>query len=381
MRVPEMRAYEGDGASWNIAIGRLPEPHLLQSWEWAQLKAQYGWKPEPHLWTSTEGQVAAAALVLKRQVLSKRLAAPLCILYVPKGPLLAWNDQQLRKTVLADLEALARREKAIFIKCDPDVLLATGPAGDTPAQQEATGAAVVSELEARGWRFSDAQVQFRNTMRLDLRRSEEQLMEQMKPKTRYNIRLATKKGVRVRAGNQDDLGLLYRMYAETSERDGFVIRNQEYYRAVWGMFMQAAGGAQPSAEALVAEVEGEPVAGILVFQFCGVAYYLYGMSREAHRERMPNYLLQWEAIRRAKKRNCMRYDLWGAPDEVREDDTMWGVYRFKQGLGGQLTRTLGAWDYASSPLWYAAYTRIVPRVLSILRRRGRTQTRQDLSMT
>jgi lipid II:glycine glycyltransferase (peptidoglycan interpeptide bridge formation enzyme) len=122
------------------------------------------------------------------------------------------------------------------------------------------------------------------------------------------------------------------------------------------------------------------VAGIFSFYFARRAWYLYGMSRQAHREKMPNYLLQWEAMRRAKARNCTQYDLWGAPDVFNESDSMWGVFRFKEGIGGQVVRFSGAWDYAARPLAYVLYTRILPRVLDIMRRRGRARTRQEVSI-
>ena len=165
------------------------------------------------------------------------------------------------------------------------------------------------------------------------------------------------------------------MYAETSVRDGFVIRDEGYYQTVWQTFMQAS---TPRAEPLIAEVDGEAVAAIFVFYFAGRAYYLYGMSREAHREKMPNYLLQWEAVRRAKGAGCKVYDLWGAPDVFDESDSMWGVFRFKEGLGGQVVRTLGAWDYTPKPFWYRMYSEIIPRVLDLMRSRGRSRTRQAL---
>ncbi len=135
---------------------------------------------------------------------------------------------------------------------------------------------------------------------------------------------------------------------------------------------------QPSAEPLIAEVNGDPVAAIFVFYFAGRAYYIYGMSIEAHREKMPNYLLQWEAMRRAKARGCSVYDLWGAPDEFNESDSMWGVFRFKEGLGGKVVRTLGAWDYPASRIWYRTYTQLIPRVLDVMRARGRARTQQGL---
>ncbi|HEX9019228.1 MAG TPA: peptidoglycan bridge formation glycyltransferase FemA/FemB family protein, partial [Anaerolineaceae bacterium] len=224
-------------------------------------------------------------------------------------------------------------------------------------------------------RFSQDQVQFRNTVWLDLSGEESDWLARMKQKARYNLRLAQRKGVQVRYGGLDDLAMLYHMYAETSLRDGFVIRGEAYYQAVWRAFMQR-GMAVP----LVAEVEGEPIAGIFLFYFGGRAWYLYGMSREKHRDKMPNYLLQWEAMRYARASGCTQYDLWGAPDVFDESDSMWGVFRFKEGLGGQVLRTAGAWDYPARPIAYLLYTRVLPRLLDIMRRRGRARTRQEVAV-
>ncbi|MBE0698242.1 MAG: peptidoglycan bridge formation glycyltransferase FemA/FemB family protein, partial [Anaerolineaceae bacterium] len=200
---------------------------------------------------------------------------------------------------------------------------------------------------------------------------EEDWLARMKQKARYNLRLAQRKGVQVRVGCVDDLPLLYRLYAETSVRDGFVIRSETYYLQVWRSFIE-----QGLAEPLIAEIDGEIVAGLTLFSFAGKAWYLYGMSSQAHRDKMPNYLLQWEAMRHAKAMGCVVYDLWGAPEVFNESDTMWGVFRFKEGLGSRVVRTAGAWDFPARPLLYLVYTRILPRVLDIMRRRGRERTRQ-----
>jgi lipid II:glycine glycyltransferase (peptidoglycan interpeptide bridge formation enzyme) len=280
--------------------------------------------------------------------------------------------------VLDDLQALARREGAIFIKIDPDVVVGTGIPGEDDAKQNENGRTVQDQLRLRHWVMSTEQIQFRNTVIIDLSPSEERLLARMKQKTRYNVRLAAKKGVVVRLGEVNDLPLLYRLYAETSARDGFVIRNQSYYEQVWTTFMRTTGGKEtPAADCLIAEVDGEVAAAIFVFYFAGRAYYLYGMSHAAHREKMPNYLLQWEGMRLAKRRGCRTYDLWGAPDDFNEKDSLWGVFRFKEGFGGEVVRTLGAWDFPARRLWYPAYTQVVPRILDIMRWRGRRQTRLD----
>ena len=375
---------------WNSIISKLPNPHFLQTYEWGQVKAKYGWQPIYLVWDdqgNTKAEIdvnrlssfafppSAAALILKRQILRNGFAARLSILYSPKGPLLDWTNEPLRTRVLNDLQSYAKKQGAIFLKMDPDVVLGTGVPASEDDVVDANGQLVMNELKRRGWEYASDQIQFKNTVVIDLNSTEEEMLARMKQKTRYNIRLAEKKSVNLRVGTKGDLPMLYKMYAETSVRDGFVIRDDGYYQTVWNLFMNSS---EPTCEPLIAEVDGEPVAAIFVFYFAGRAYYVYGMSRNAHREKMPTYLLQWEAMKRAKAKGCTVYDLWGAPEVFDESDSMWGVYRFKEGLGGQVVRTLGAWDFAPSPLWYKLYSDVMPRVLDVMRSRGKSKTKQSL---
>jgi peptidoglycan pentaglycine glycine transferase (the first glycine) len=374
---------------WNQVISGLPNPHFLQSYEWARVKAQYGWQPLYALWdrdgemqivsdgaTPAPQVTQAAALILRKSVRIGGMAAPLHVFYAPKGPNLDWADEALYQKVLADLEEFARRNKAIFLKIDPDVVMGTGVPGTESERRDLVGQAMQARLDGRDWSYSAEQIQFRNTVLLDLTASEDDLLSRMKQKTRYNIRLAEKKGVTVRAGTDADFPLLYRMYAETSVRDGFAIRDEGYYQTVWRTFTSST---EPGCLPLIAEVESEPVAAIFVFLFAKRAYYVYGMSRDAHREKMPNYLLQWEAMRRSRAAGCAIYDLWGAPDEFTEGDSMWGVFRFKEGLGGEVVRTLGAWDFAPNRSMYRLYTEIMPRILDVMRSRGKARTRHEVT--
>jgi lipid II:glycine glycyltransferase (peptidoglycan interpeptide bridge formation enzyme) len=382
--------------NWNQIISTLPNPHFLQTYEWGQVKAKYGWTPFYAVWTD-DGQFhvspnpqslipnscSAACLILKKQILNQGFAARLSILYAPKGPLLDWNNTSLQTRVLNDLQSFAKKQGAIFLKIDPDIVLGHGIPDSGGEVTENSGQAARAELMHRGWVYSSDQIQFRNTVLIDLSASEEEMLARMKPKTRYNVRLSEKKGVSMRVGTLDDLPMLYKMYAETSVRDGFVIRDEGYYMTVWKLFMANFETFRhsnlPTCQPLVAEVDGEPVAAIFLFMFAGRAYYVYGMSRNLHREKMPTYLLQWEAMKRAKASGCSTYDLWGAPEVFDESDSMWGVYRFKEGLGGEVIRTLGAYDFAPTKLWYKLYADIMPRVLNVMRSRGKQKTQQGLS--
>jgi peptidoglycan pentaglycine glycine transferase (the first glycine) len=371
-----MQIFTGQPLEWNKLISELPKPHFLQTWEWAQVKEKYGWKPMPFTWRDASGGVVAAVMILKRQIFNRGFAARLSILYAPKGPISDWNNEALRRHVLNDLQTFAKKQGAIFLKIDPDVLLGRGVPQSEGDVVDSTGQAVSSELTRRGWGYSSDQIQFKNTVEIDLTAAEEEMLARMKQKTRYNVRLAEKKGVTVRIGTKGDLPMLYKMYAETSIRDGFVIRDEGYYQTVWNIFMQSGTTAQPTAEPLIAEVNNEPVAAIFLFMFAGRAYYVYGMSRDSQREKMPTHLLQWEAMKRAKALGCEAYDLWGAPDEFNESDSMWGVYRFKEGLGGEVIRTLGAYDFAPNKLLYKLYVDVMPRLLDVMRTRGKEKTKQ-----
>jgi lipid II:glycine glycyltransferase (peptidoglycan interpeptide bridge formation enzyme) len=353
---------ERSKVGWGENLATLAGDHPLQSWSWGSFKERWGWEAFPLLLSISEPSSGmpspAAAMVLKR----KLPWFPFSILYVPKGPLLDFKNPPLRRVVLAQLEGFARQEKAIFIKIDPDVISGWGVDEDRPSP---IGAKFKEELVARGWRFSQDQIQFRNTVLLDLEREEADILASFKQKTRYNIRLAGRRDVTVRYGSDVDLPLIAEMYQETAVRDGFTIRPAEYYLDVWRTFYED-GMAQP----FIAEYEGVPLAAVIIIFSKRQAIYMYGASTDLERKRMPNHLLQWEAIRWARNQGCTTYDFWGAPNEFVESDPLWGVWRFKRGFNGQVVKHIGAWDYPVKPFWYWLYTTVIPRYLDLLRSRG-----------
>jgi len=341
-----------DDKAWDAALREVPGAHVLQTAEWAAFKAGHGW--EPHRFLFCEGgQVRAAASVLVRRV----RGFPWGVGYVPKGPCLdRWDDESLWAEVLACLEAVVRREGLIFLKIDPDVEVAPGAPGED----------VTSLLVRRGWVPSREQVQFRNTVVLDLSPEPEVLLAQMHPKTRYNIRLAMRRGVQVQEGGTADLEAFYRLYHQTSQRDGFLIRPFAYYQDLWSRFL-----ASGIAHLLLAYHEGDLLAGVLLFRFGGRAWYMYGASASRKRELMPNHLLQWEAVVRMRAAGVREYDFWGAPERLEESDPLWGVYRFKAGFGGRFVERIGAYDFPGGRGRYVLYTRLMPKVLDLMRARHR----------
>lgn len=315
-----------DPSAWDSCLLRVPEAHLLQTSAWGELKAAFGW--EPARLVTPDGAA---------QVLFRRLAPGLTLAYLPKGP-----ASGPLGGLLPDLDGLCRQRGAFALKVEPDL-------PDSPD--------TAAELTGLGFRPSPHPIQPRRTVVVDLTADDETLLGRMHPKTRYNIRLAAKKGVTVRPW--DDPAAFHRMMQETGARDGFAAHSAAYYRRAYDLFH-----ARDACELLLAEFDGTPLAALMVFTHGPRAWYLYGASSSTERQRMPTYLLQWQAMRWARERGCREYDLWGVPDEgvaeleagfTRRDDGLWGVYRFKRGFGGMVRRWAGAWDHVYRPARYALY--------------------------
>ncbi len=344
-------------ADWNTLLRPLPYAHILQTWEWGEFKrATTGWQPARLAFYRGERLAALASVGV-------RSMGPLKVMYAPKGPVFADDDLGIWQTVVTELERWARRQGAIWLKIDPDIVVGTGIPADPDAQDEPRGTALTALLRGQGWRFSADQVQFRNSILLDLTQSEDALLAAMSQNTRRKVRIAEREGVRVRAGTLDDLPLLYDLYRVTGERDAFLIRPFAYYQEAWRRFIEAR-----LAQPLIAEVDGRAVAHVILFHFGRKCWYFYGASANEARDTMPNYLLQWEAMRWAKAQGYALYDMWGAPNEFVESDPLWGVYNFKRGFRGVVARHIGAWDYAPFQPLYRAYTELMPRVMRLLRR-------------
>jgi peptidoglycan pentaglycine glycine transferase (the first glycine) len=315
---------EVSAAQWAAFTNDQHGVHLLQTAPWGELKAAFGWQVA---WLQ-RGDCGT-------QILFRKLPGGFSLAYIPKGPI-----GQGWPALLPEIDALCRRRRAVFLKMEPDLWVD----GDEPAPPQ-------------GFSLSQHAIQPLRTLVLDLSVGEEALLAQMKQKTRYNIRLAAKKGVVVRP--DEDVQAFYDLMTATGSRDGFGIHSLAYYQKAYQLFAPSG-----MCQLLVAEYEGQCLAALMVFFHQGRAWYFYGASSNDHRNLMPTYLLQWEAIRQAIQRGCYQYDLWGVPDEVEEvleagfqarSDGLWSVYRFKRGFGGQLRRAAGPWDRVYLPPLYALY--------------------------
>lgn len=324
--------------------------HLLQSDAWGELKSRFDWTAQ----RIVSGHTGAL-------VLFRRLPLGLTVAYIPRGPDVNWLDTASCESLLMAVHSEAKKRRAVFLKVEPDVwrvepLQTMAPPASVDLPEEQAGAAA-RFLEANGFHPADT-IQPRSSIVVDISPDEATILAAMKQKTRYNIRLAEKKGVTVRLGNRADVSIFYNLALTTAGRDGFAVHSLAYYQAAYDLF------APDRCALLLAEYQGAPLAALLVFCQGQTAYYFYGASANEHRELMPAYLVQWAAIRWARGQGCTRYDLWGVPDAgaatleaefQHRHDGLWGVYRFKRGFGGQVVRTIGAYDYVYNAPLYRLY--------------------------
>lgn len=314
---------------WNEFIANSPSGSILQSYEWGEFKSYFGWRPMRIVLEDGE-RIVAGVSILKREI-------PLihhCLFYAPRGPVVDFSSKELLHNLLDVVEKEADRNHAVSLKIDPEV-----------------SEAALGNLESLGFEKAPRQIQPRATLILDLDRELEEILMSFEEKTRYNIRLAEKKGVSAREDpSERGIGIFYDLYLETAKRDRFLVHPLIYYQKIREVLFNAGLGTN-----FIAYYEGKPVASIIVFSFGKKIWYMYGASSSEHRNVMSNHLLHWEVIKWAKAREYKYYDLWGIPVNPDENHPLYGVYRFKKGFRGEPVKYIGAYDFSYSPLFYHAF--------------------------
>lgn len=306
--------------------------HFLQLPQWAAVKTSWDWRG---IFVYRQGQPIAAASVLIRP-----LPLGFCMFYIPRGPVCDRNDRTVWAELMEALKHTAKKHRAIMLYTDPDE-----PDTNTDFRfiMQSLG---FTEKTDEGFGNIQAQHVFRLSLTAH---SKEELFEAFCPKTRYNIRLSSRKGIIVKDYSgvedipDDELEAFYSLMVTTGQRDHFYIRSPAYFKNL----MHAM---QEDAHLLIAYLEGQPIAGTIE-AFCGrKAWYLYGASANSHRNAMPNYLLQWTMIQRALERSCVFYDFRGVPANPTADDPLYGLYRFKKGFSGTYTKFTGLFTYSFRPV-------------------------------
>jgi len=325
-----------DKEKFNSFISNSPKGHAMQLWEWGDIKGRTGWKPWRML-LEEEGEIFAAATILERKL--PVLGIP--IFYCPRGPVLDMENQEKLEAVFEAIRERAQKSKAILLKIDPDI--------------PKTNNSLYQFLQASGYKSLDKGKNFEGVQpkfvfRLDISADEETLLANMHQKTRYNIRLAVKKGVVIRTGTKADLPEFFRVLKETTERDNFLVRSYAYFEDLYDTLVPAGFG-----QLFIGEYEGKIIAGTFAFITGQKTWYVYGASSNSYRNVMPNYLIQWEMIRWAKTKGCTLYDFRGVSGDLNEENPLYGLYKFKKGFNGEFTEFIGEWDYIYRPWMYSIW--------------------------
>jgi peptidoglycan pentaglycine glycine transferase (the first glycine) len=302
--------------AWDRLLLQQPEGNLLQSWQWGELQSRFGWSVERLL----VGDGRHGLCSLQR---TTTLFPGGAVYYVPRGPAVV---EAARIPMLDALERRARAGGGLAIRIEPN-----DQVGDEwPAFFEGRGFAPATPVQPPA------------TQLLNIGLDPEPLKASFKPKTRYNLNLAERKGVKVLASK--DVATFARLAADTARRQAIHLPGAAYYQAALDLF-----GPKDGVRLYLAEHEGDRLAGIMVFRFGTTAYYLFGGSTDRKRELMPNYLLHWQAMLDFRALGCDRYDWWGIPEEPAPDHPWFGLYRFKTGFGGETVRYVGLYQHVLRP--------------------------------
>ncbi len=309
-----------------------PKGHFMQSPGWARVKSF--WQNEVITVEDENQEIKGSLSVLIRKI----PFIPCTMMYSPRGPVCDPHDEDTMRQLLQKARLLAKKHKSYALKFDPDIEIE-----DTEFKKmvEKLGCKVSGGIKP----YEGIQPRF--VFRLYINnRTPEEVMASFHPKTRYNIRLAQKRGVEIKIGTREDLEDYHKLAVETGIRDKFIIRSQAYYESVYDNL------GPEHVRIFMAYYEGRPIAGTVAILYGNKCWYLYGASSNEHRNLMPNYLLQWEMIKLTIESGCEIYDFRGITGDLREDNPLYGLYKFKKGFNGKYTEFVGMVDYVFNPFMY-----------------------------
>ncbi len=317
---------------------------FLQSWEWreSQETAGLGQCPVRRLVVEDNGNLVAVATIIK-----KLLPMGKSYFYCPRGPVtnfqfsisnfqsisndLIFKYNRIIKILFEEIEKIIGKENAIFLRLEPQF--------------------TIQNSQFKIHRTID--IQPSKTLILDLNKSEEELLGNMHQKTRYNIRLAEKKGVKIKESGKERFREFWQIMKETEKRDGFRLHDRNYYKRMLKHSkheLKLGRKNEFGIRLFLAEYKGKMIAVNIVSFFGDTATYMHGASSNEYRNMMATYLLQWHAIKLAKKLGYKYYDFYGI------DEIKWlGVTRFKKGFGGKIFEYPGTFDLVFNKKWYIIY--------------------------
>ncbi len=323
---------KNEESNWDDFVKKHPLASIFQSSAWGHFQSQLSKRGKYWIVAIKENnKIIAGSLII-----SKELPKGLSWLYAARGPLIDYSSQtkaqaQLDAITLA-LKSIAKKEKSIFLRIDPTL----------PLQDNIQ--------PFKGFKTIEHGFQPQDTLTLDLTKSENSLLEQMKPKGRYNIRLAAKKGVEVKKMGLDGIEIFYKLLNETTTRDKFSGHNKNYYKTMLETLSK-----DDQAAVFVAYYQDKPVAALIATFHKDTAIYYYGASSNDYRNVMAPYLLQWETIKYAKQKGLKVYDFLGISPANQPNHTWAGVTQFKLKFGGKHITYTHSQEKPIRPILYWAY--------------------------
>lgn len=306
--------------------------NFQQSLEWAKVKIS--WKHEVILAEDNSGKIIGSLMVWIRKI-------PIFgnIMYSARGPVCDIHNMEVLKQLSEGIQQLAKKYNAIVMRMEPDIV-----SSDETFRNIMIDLGYQIKDDAKNFR---EEIQPRYVFRLNTKnKTEEELFKNLHSKTRYNVRLATKKGVVIKEGTRDDLKVFHKIMVTTGIRDGFITRPLSYFERMYDCL------GEKHMKLLMAYYNDEPISGVIVIMYGNKTWYLYGASSNEHRNLMPNYLLQWEMVKIALANKSDIYDLRGVPG-IADDSN--GLYRFKKGFGAEYTEFIGEVYIPFKPLTYKLY--------------------------
>ena len=317
-------------------LNKNEKTNFLQSPEWANVKKE--WENEFIIVKNKKGEITGTMSILLRKVpMFNRY-----IMYAPRGFVCDVHDKETLSELFAKARDIAKKYKAFIFKLDPDV-----PIEDKEFAQIVKELGIKSKKKVKNIKQV---IQPKYVFRLRLTgKTEEELLKSFHEKTRYNIRLSTRKGVTVREGTREDLKTFYDIMQTTGKRDGFFIRPLSYFERVYDEM------GPEHVKILFAEYEGKPIATVLPILYGNKVWYLYGGSLNEHRNLMSTYLMQWEMIKWAVQNKCDWYDFRGVSGFKDPKDPQYGVYKFKKGFNGNFVEFINELYIVFNPVMNAVF--------------------------
>jgi len=300
---------------------------FMQTPLWAKVKSE--WKNKEIILRDENGKIIAYLLVLIRKVPYLDYK----IMYSPRGPVCNIENAQILTKLTDEIKKIAKKEKAYIFRIDPDV----------PKEN----VKFINQMIKLGYNLKTSKnfegIQPNFVFRLNIEnKDEDEIFNSFHQKWRYNIRLASRKGVEVLIGSRNDLPRFTEIMKETGARDNFITRNLKYFEKMYDELGE-------NLRLYIARLNGEIIAGTIAIHFCDKVWYLYGASSNKSRNVMPNYLLQWEMIKWAIAEKCRIYDFRGVSGDLSPENPLYGLYRFKKGFNGDFTEFVGEFQLVFKP--------------------------------